>query len=307
MRKVRVIDSHTEGEPTRLIISGLPEPVGANIQERVASVKALFDSHYRPLLLEPRSYEAVVGAWLGPPTAPDCLHDLIFFNPAGVLGMCGHGTIGIGATLAQLGQIKPGSYRFNTPAGIVSAKVVDEATVEVENVPSYRIAHGIDVKVPGYGSFVGDVAYGGNHFLLLKESPIEVIADNMEALLSFTKTAMAAIREQGHPDVNHVELYGKPTRPDADSKNFVLCPGGEYDRSPCGTGTSAKLACLAADGKLAPGQQWVQESIIGTAFLAWYREDGDRIRPTIQGSAYVTGETDLHFRDEDPLFRGIQK
>jgi 4-hydroxyproline epimerase len=307
MRKVTVIDSHTEGEPTRLVVGGLPEPEGASIADRVRSVKAAFDDLYRPLLLEPRAYEAIVGAWIGPPTAADCVHDLIFFNPAGVLGMCGHGSIGLGATLAQTGELQPGEYKFNTPVGIVSIKIVDQATVQVENVASYRIAHEVSVDVDGYGEVVGDVAYGGNHFFLVKETPIPVISSRMEELMQFTKATMAAARSQGYADVNHVEVFGPPTRADANSKNYVLCPGGEYDRSPCGTGTSAKLSCLAADGKLAPGEVWTQESIIGTAFRAWYREVEGGIRPTIEGRAYVTGENTLVFDPADPLVKGIRR
>jgi 4-hydroxyproline epimerase len=306
MRKVRVIDSHTEGEPTRLIVEGMPEPEGATIAERVKEVKATFNERYRPLLLEPRAYEAIVGAWIGPPTANDCIYDLIFFNPAGVLGMCGHGSIGIGATLVQTGQLQPGEYRFNTPVGIVTVNIVDQATVQVENVPSYRIAHDVGVMVEGFGEVMGDVAYGGNDFFLVKESPFPVLPSHMDDLMRFTKATMAASCAQGY-QVNHVEVFGPPSRPDANSKNFVLCPGGEYDRSPCGTGTSAKLSCLAADGKLAPGEVWTQESIIGTAFRTWYREVEGGIRPTIEGRAYVTGDNTLIFGDDDPLALGISK
>lgn len=305
MRTVRVIDSHTEGEPTRLIVDGIPEPAGKTIQERVDAIKQNFEAIYRPLLLEPRAYEAMVGAWLGTSTVEDCIGDVVYFNPAGVLGMCGHGTIGVAATLAQLGKLTTGVYQFNTPVGVVGVKVIDSATVQIENVLSYRIANNIRVDVEGYGPVVGDVAYGGNHFFLVKDSPIPVRSDRMEELGAFTKGVMAAARAQGYPNVNHVEVFGAPEREDADSKNYVLCPGGEYDRSPCGTGTSAKLACLAADGKLAPGEVWTQESIIGTSFRAWYRQDGDRIRPTIEGRAYITAESDLKFDDDDPLVEGI--
>lgn len=305
MHKVRVIDSHTEGEPTRLIVDGLPEPVGKTIQERVEAMRGVFESLYRPILLEPRAYEAIVGAWMGAPTELDCLADVVYFNPAGILGMCGHGTIGVAATLAQMGKLSPGDYKLNTPAGIVDVRVVDRATVQVENVPSHRIAKDAQVTVGDYGSVVGDVAYGGNHFFLVKDCHIPIRRENLDQLSAFTRAVMTAANSQGFPEVNHVEVFGPPEREDADSKNFVLCPGGEYDRSPCGTGTSAKLACLAADGKLAPGEVWTQESIIGTAFRAWYRQVGDRIRPTIEGRSYITGENVLVFDDDDPLVEGI--
>lgn len=306
MREIQVIDSHTEGEPTRLVVSGVPEPAGKIIGERVEAFQQLFDVHFRPLLLEPRAYEAVVGAWIGSPTEQGCLHDLIFFNPTGALGMCGHGTIGLIATLASQG-LAPGNYKLNTPVGVVEATLVDAHTVQVRNVPAYRIAKGIPVQVPGYGEVLGDVAWGGNTFFLVKNSPIPVLSENIELLIAFTKAVMRAVNVQGYPAVNHVEVFGPPTRDDADSKNFVLCPGGEYDRSPCGTGTSAKLACLAADGKLLPGEALVQESIIGTAFRAWYEPLGDQTVPIIEGRAYVTGHTTLIFEDDDPLLKGIRK
>lgn len=306
MRTVHVIDSHTEGEPTRVVMSGTPEPVGKNISERKAAFDQLFADHFRPLVLEPRSYEAVVGAWIGEPTEPDCIKDLIFFNPMGALGMCGHGTIGLMATLGFQGT-PPGTYKFNTPVGIVEATLLDANTVQVQNVPSYRIAKAIPVQVEGYGQVVGDVAWGGNTFFLLKETPIPVLVENLDALTTFTKAVMKAVQAQGYPAVNHIEVFGLPTKEGADSKNYVLCPGGEYDRSPCGTGTSAKMACLAADGKLLPGEVLVQESIIGTCYRGWYQPEGDRIIPTIEGRAYVTGEAKLIFDENDPMVGGILK
>lgn len=306
MREVYVIDSHTEGEPTRVVMTGVPEPKGTTIAERLESFGSLFEEHFRPLLLEPRTYEATVGAWIGNPTDPDCLKDLIFFNPAGPIGMCGHGTIGLMATLAQSGMDQ-GTHRLNTPVGVVQANLMGNHTVQVQNVPSFRIAHNIPIQVEGYGEVTGDVAYGGNHFFLVKQCPITIEVSNLSALTSFTKAVMNAAHNQGYPDINHVEVFGPPTRTDCDSKNFVLCPSGEYDRSPCGTGTSAKLACLAADGKLLPGEIWTQESIIGTSFRAWYESSGEKIVPTIEGRAYVTGMNSLYFDDDDPLVQGILK
>ena len=306
MNTIQVIDSHTEGEPTRAVIAGGPNLEGATIAHRKAAFDHLFKSHYQALVLEPRAYEAVVGVWIGEPSEPNCLKDIIFFNPTGALGMCGHGTIGVMATLAHQG-LGPGIYRLNTPVGIVEATLMDNHTVQVQNVPSYRIAKNVAVQAKGYGEVVGDVAWGGNTFFLVKDSPIPVVLDNLEALSTFTKSVMAAVRDQGYPDVNHVEVFGPPTRSDADSKNFVLCPGGEYDRSPCGTGTSAKMACLAADGKMEPGEVLVQESIIGTIYRCWYEPSGDQIIPTIEGRAFVTGETTLIFQDGDPMVRGISK
>ncbi len=306
MKAVHVIDSHTEGEPTRVVLSGTPDLAGADVGERKVAFDRLFEDHFRPLLLEPRAYEAVVGAWIGEPTEPGCLKDLLFFNPAGALGMCGHGTIGLMATLAYQG-LEAGIYRLNTPVGVVEATLLDAHTVQVKNVPSYRIAKAIPIQVEGYGQIVGDVAWGGNTFFLVKDSPIPVVVENLDALTAFTKAVMKAVCEQGYPAVNHVEVFGPAARPDADSKNYVLCPGGEYDRSPCGTGTSAKMACLAADGKLLPGEVLVQESIIGTVYRGWYEPRGDQIIPTIEGRAFVTGETKLIFDENDPMAGGIRK
>lgn len=306
MKTIQVIDSHTEGEPTRVVISGGPDLAGNTIADRKATFDRLFEEHFRALVLEPRAYEAVVGVWIGEPSESECLKDIIFFNPTGALGMCGHGTIGLMATLAHRG-LAPGTYRLNTPVGVVEATLLDRHTVQVQNVPSYRIAKAIPVQVEGYGQIVGDVAWGGNTFFLVKDSPVPVAVENLDALTAFTKAVMQAVREQGYPSVNHVEVFGPPARPDADSKNYVLCPGGEYDRSPCGTGTSAKMACLAADGKLLPGEVLVQESIIGTSYRGWYEPRGDQIVPTIEGRAYVTGETKLIFEDRDPMAGGILK
>ena len=306
MRKVRCLDSHTEGEPTRVVTDAELDCAGSSIRERLESFNDDFDQVFRPLLLEPRSYEAVVGAWIGQPTEPGCLRDLIFFNPVGALGMCGHGTIGLMATLAFEG-LPPGDYRLNTPVGVVGAKLLNRHTTQVQNVPSFRMAKDVALDVAGYGSVVGDVAWGGNTFFLVKDSPISVAMDNLEALGAFTKATLRASQQQGFPDVNHVEVFGPPTHPDAQSKNYVLCPGGEYDRSPCGTGTSAKLACLAEDGKLAPGEVLVQESIIGTTYRAWYHRDGKHILPTIEGTAFVTGENTLIFDESDPMAGGIRK
>jgi 4-hydroxyproline epimerase len=306
MREVHVLDSHTEGEPTRLVTGKSIALQGNSIQARVESFNAQFEKEFLPLLLEPRSFEAVVGAWLGNPTNPDCKHDLIFFNPVGALGMCGHGTIGVMATLANLG-LEPGLYRLNTPVGVVEANLLDKHTVQVQNVPSYRIAKDVVIEVEGFGQVMGDVAWGGNTFFLIKDSGLDLSTSHLEVLGLFTKAVLKAANEQWYPSVNHVEVFGAPSLPGANSKNYVLCPGGEYDRSPCGTGTSAKLACLAADGKLEEGQVWIQESIIGTSYRAWYRRNGDQIIPTIEGRAFVTGRNTLIFEDEDPMAGGIRK
>ena len=283
----------------------LPLP-GANIATRLEEFNRQFEMQFLPLLLEPRAFEAVVGAWVGSPTAPDCLHDIIFFNPTGALGMCGHGTIGILATLAFEG-LPPGEHQLNSPVGIVNARLLDGHRVQLRNVVSYRMAKGVSVEVGEFGLVTGDVAWGGNTFFLVENSPIPVQIENLNELEDFTKAAMAAVRQAGYPDVNHVEVFGPANMEGAYAKNYVLCPGGEYDRSPCGTGTSAKLACLAADDKLAPEIPIIIESIIGTSYRGWYSKHPDGVIPTIEGTAYVTAKSTLIFEDDDPMRVGIRK
>jgi proline racemase len=306
MREIPCIDSHTEGEPTRMVREqALPLP-GGDIAARLVEFNRQFDTNFLPLLLEPRAFEAVVGAWIGSPTAPNCLHDIIFFNPTGALGMCGHGTIGVLATLA-FESLPPGEYQLNSPVGIVKTKLLDNHRVQLQNVVSHRIAKGVSVDVGPFGRVTGDVAWGGNTFFLVENSPIAVEIENLKELEDFAKAAMVAVRQAGFPDVNHVEVFGPTTLPGAYAKNYVLCPGGEYDRSPCGTGTSAKLACLAADGKLAPETPVTIESIIGTSYRGWYSPHPDGIIPTIEGTAYVTAKSTLLFDVDDPMRVGIRK
>lgn len=303
--RVRVIDSHTEGEPTRVIALGEIELGPGPIASRVARMKQVFDQVFRPLVLEPRAGPAFVGVWFGTPSEPGCLHDVIFFNSAGPLGMCGHGTMGFMVTLRHMNMESQGRHRLNTIAGPVTAELIDDQRVRVENVPSYVIEERVMLNVMGYGEVQGQVAYGGNTFFLVERSPVPVWADNLEDLFKCSRGILQAVHRAGFGDVDHVELFGPPTVEGADSKSYVLCPDGTYDRSPCGTGTSAKLACLAAAGKLAPGAIWTQESILGTTFRASYERKGDKILPTIEGTAFVTGESHLIFSPSDPLREGI--
>jgi 4-hydroxyproline epimerase len=225
--------------------------------------------------------------------------------------MCGHGTIGLAATLAHLGRIKAGVHRIETPVGDVIVTLEDENHASIQNVPSFRAAKDVAVEVPSLRTYVGDVAWGGNWFFLVQEHGEELSLTNVDRLTDVTWRIRQALNARGisGPDgkeIDHIELFGPPTVPGADRRNFVLCPGKAYDRSPCGTGTSAKLACLAADGKLAPGQVWKQESIIGSVFEGSYRWDGDQVRPTIRGSAYVNAEATLILDPSDPFALGIR-
>ncbi len=310
--RVKVIDSHTGGEPTRVVIGGGPDLGGGSMAERLTRFREEFDSFRSAVVNEPRGNDAVVGALLCEPVDPANAAGVIYFNNVGYLGMCGHGTIGLMATLAWLGRVGPGTHRIETPVGVVEATLEDENVVSVANVPSYRHAAGVAVEVPGHGPVVGDIAWGGNWFFLVHSAGPALEMKNLEALTDFTWRIRQALTAQGitganGQEIDHVELFAPSLLDGVDSRNFVLCPGKAYDRSPCGTGTSAKLACLYADGKLREGQIWRQESIVGSVFEGSIRVAGDRIYPTIRGSAFVNAEADLILDPRDPFCYGIRQ
>jgi 4-hydroxyproline epimerase len=315
MKRIRIVDSHTAGEPTRVVIEGGPDLGGGSVARRLDRFKADFDHYRSGIVNEPRGSDVLVGALLCEPADATCTAGVIFFNNVGYIGMCGHGTMGLVVTLAHLGRIKPGPQRIETPVGVVTAELYDRNRVTVNNVPSYRSADKVKLEVPGYGTVTGDVAWGGNWFFLVESPGLSVTAENTEALTDFAwrvRQALAAnaVRGDNGHEIDHVEVFGPASRPGLHSRNFVLCPGKAYDRSPCGTGTSAKLACLHADGKLKPGEVWRQESVIGTVFDAAFTID-DRHRgqvlPHITGTAHVTSEAVLIFDDEDTLRWGIKQ
>ncbi|HYV13106.1 MAG TPA: proline racemase family protein [Pyrinomonadaceae bacterium] len=310
MRRVTVIDSHTGGEPTRVIISGGPELGNDSLANRRERFKNDHDDFRRAIVNEPRGTDAVIGALLCAPVDQSCVTGIIFFDRAGYLGMCGHGTIGVVATLAHLNRIAPGVHRIETPVGIVVANLDENKTVEVANVPSYRLAANVAIEVPGVGPVRGDVAWGGNWFFLVNEHSQELELDNIDRLLDFTLRVREALARagitgsDGH-EIDHVELFGPSQLPGVNSKNFVLCPSKTYDRSPCGTGTSAKLACLFADGKLKEGDVWKQESIVGSVFEGSIKVVDNIVQPRIKGSAFITAEADLILDARDPFAMGI--
>ena len=307
MNSIRVIDSHTAGEPTRLVLGGFPDLGSGPIEARAVRFREHFDRYRSAIVNEPRGSDPLVGALLVPPSRADCQFGVIFFNNVGTLGMCGHGTIGVIASLAHLGQCPAGAVRIDTPVGPVQGLLHSDGRIEVENVTSYRRARQLTVTVPGLGEVTGDVAWGGNWFFLIAAHGLEISPDNVEKLTDFAWRVRLALGAQGHGQVDHVELFS-PRSARAPSRNFVLCPGKAYDRSPCGTGTSAKLACLAADGELAEGEPWIQESLIGSRFAARYRwvdRARNEIAPTIIGSAYVTAESVLRLDPADPFCWGI--
>ena len=309
---VQVVDSHTEGEPTRVVVAGGPDLGSGPIPERLERFRTQFDGFRSGLVCEPRGSEVVVGALLMEPVEKDSAAAVIFFNDVGYLGMCGHGTIGLVTTLAHLGRIKPGEHRIETPVGIISATLDADGSVTVANVASYRHKAGVTVEVAGFGSFTGDVAWGGNWFFLVGEHAYNLTAENRVELVRVTtaiRDALAAnlvTGAHGEP-IDHVELFSASTDPCNSSRTFVLCPGASFDRSPCGTGTSAKMACLYVDGKLAPGEVWRQEGILGTVFEGTIEAFGSGpVLPKIKGRAWITGETTLIFDATDPFAEGIR-
>ncbi len=309
MKRIQIIDSHTGGEPTRLVVGGFPDLGQGSMAERRTLLAGQHDAWRAATVLEPRGNDVIVGALLCAPQDSANTAGVIFFNNTGYLGMCGHGTIGLVASLAYMGRIQPGEHRIETPVGTVTTTLHTDGSVSVRNVPAYRLHQGLQVNVPGHGVVTGDVAWGGNWFFLVTEHAQRVESDNIDALTEYAWAIRQALQAQGVRGdnggiIDHVELFA----PDAhfDSRNFVLCPGRAYDRSPCGTGTSAKLACLAADGKLQPGQIWRQASIIGSHFEASYERVDSHTIPTLRGRAHMSAEATLLIQDDDPFGWGIR-
>ncbi|MCE6977334.1 4-hydroxyproline epimerase [Pseudomonas frederiksbergensis] len=309
MKRITVIDSHTGGEPTRLVTAGFPDLGTGSMAERRKLLAEHHDQWRAACVLEPRGSDVLVGALLCTPVDPSACAGVIFFNNTGYLGMCGHGTIGMVASLAHLGKISPGVHRIETPVGTVQATLHEDHSVSVRNVPAYRYRKALVLQVPDVGQVVGDIAWGGNWFFLIAEHGLRVAGDNLEALTAYTYAVQQALEAQGIRGedgglIDHIELFSDDDH--ADSRNFVLCPGKAYDRSPCGTGTSAKLACLAADDKLQPGQIWRQASVIGSEFEGSYEWQGERVVPTIRGRAFISAEASLIIEQDDPFAWGIR-
>ncbi|WP_299196598.1 proline racemase family protein [uncultured Erythrobacter sp.] len=308
---MRVIDSHTCGQPTRVIVTGGPDLGAGPLSERRELLAREHDELRRKSILEPKCSEAMVGALLCDSPNPECAAGVIFFNNTGYLGMCGHGTIGLAVTLAYLGKLGPGTHLIDTPSGVVRVGLDGPNNVSVENVPSYCFRQNVELQVEGLGTVSGSIAWGGNWFFLVDQSPCELSRANIPQLTDAAIRIKRALVEQAifgadGAEIDHIEFFGLGQSPDADSQNFVLCPGLAYDRSPCGTGTSAKIACLAERGQLAPGQEWVQESIMGSRFRGSYRlDDAGRVIPTIAGTAYVFADASLVDQAGDPFAQGF--
>jgi 4-hydroxyproline epimerase len=309
MQRISILDSHTGGEPTRLVLDGFPDLGKGSMAERKQILAEQFDDWRAATVLEPRGSDVLVGALLCEPVDPTASAGVIFFNNSGYLGMCGHGTIGLVVSLAYLGRIETGVHRIETPVGTVEATLHEDRSVSVQNVPSYRYRQAVTLKVPGIGSVTGDIAWGGNWFFLIADHGLAVDSGNLDALTDYTWAVRLALEEQGifGEDgglIDHIELFADDAV--ADSRNFVMCPGKAYDRSPCGTGTSAKLACLAADGKLEAGEIWRQASVIGSQFEGSYEWQGEQVIPTIRGRAHVSAEATLLLDADDPFAWGIR-
>jgi 4-hydroxyproline epimerase len=310
-RPVQVIDSHTAGEPTRVVIAGGPSLGDGDLQSQLEVFRSQHDNFRTAVLSEPRGSEVLVGALLCTPYDPTATAGVIFFNDVGYLGMCGHGSIGLIATLAHLGRLTPGTHRIETPVGTIAASLHADGAVSITNVPSYRYRSGVEVSIPEWGVMHGDIAWGGNWFFLVADHRLALQIDNRRALMTATTAVRHAldvggIRGQGGAMIDHVEFTGPAENSANSGRNFVLCPGAAFDRSPCGTGTSAKMACLYAEGKLAAGERWRQEGILGTVFEGSVGVAGDVLTPTIRGAAYITAESTLIFDDRDPFREGIR-
>lgn len=265
--------------------------------------------HLRSAIVnEPRGHAAIVGALLGEPVDKHAAAAVIFFNNVGYLGMCGHGTIGLIKTLEHMGRLSAGRHTIETPAGSIEAVLEPDGSVSITNVPSYRHVKNVSVDVPGYGPVTGDVAYGGNWFFLTEQHPFKIEPEHLPELADFSARVRAALHGNGisgagGAEIDHIEIFSPSAT--ADSRNFVLCPGIEYDRSPCGTGTSAKLACLYEDGKIVEGQIWRQESVIGSVFECKVLIENGKITPVIRGTAFVTAEIELILNAHDPFCYGL--
>jgi 4-hydroxyproline epimerase len=318
MVPTRVIDSHTGGEPTRVVVSGGPDLGGGDMAERRQRFCATHDAWRSAIVNEPRGSDVLVGALLCAPVDAGNTCGVVFFNNVGGIGMCGHGTIGLIATLSYLGRVQPGDHRIETPVGLVTATLHPDGAVTVANVPSYRHAAQVSVNVPGHGVVHGDVAWGGNWFFLCADHGLPLGVDRVGDLTAFASRVREALGKQGvtgaaGAEIDHIELVGPAGDPRNNARNFVLCPGGAYDRSPCGTGTSAKLACLAADGKLAPGEPWRQESVIGSVFTGRYTHPptaisnapANAVLPLIHGRAHVMLDATLVFDPDDAFAWGL--
>jgi 4-hydroxyproline epimerase len=287
IQRVQVVDSHTGGEPTRVVIGGGPDLGSGSAADQLQVLRTRYDTFRSAVVNEPRGSDVLVGALLTEPQDRSCAAGVIFFNNVSYLGMCGHGTIGLTVTLAHLGRIEPGEHRIETPVGVVTATLHETGEVSVQNVPSYRHAHNVSVTLEGYGEVTGDIAWGGNWFFLVNTHGQDLSLSNVEQLTEFTWRIRRALERKGITgrnggEIDHIELFSPSNK------------------------TSAKLACLHADGKLKEGEVWRQESIVGSVFEGRIQVQNGELIPTIRGSAYVNAEATLLLDPADPFCQGIR-
>ncbi|MDZ4852258.1 MAG: proline racemase family protein [Pirellulaceae bacterium] len=309
MKQIKVVDSHTGGEPTRVVIEGGPDLGAGSVADQLSVFRKCHDDFRRAVVNEPRGSDVLVGALLVTPSDSSCAFGVIFFDNVQCIGMCGHGTIGLVATLQYLGRMDYGEYRIETSVGVVTVELHVDGTVSVTNVAAHRKVKAAAIEITGYGMIVGDVAWGGNWFFLVEQHSHDLLLENVEELTQFAWKIRQSVNAQGFPEVDHIVLLQQVDSNKSLSKNFVLCPGKAYDRSPCGTGTSARLSCLAADGRLAENQSMIQESIVGSKFVGrfrWLDRNAGTILPTITGQAFVTGHAILILDERDPFCYGIR-
>lgn len=323
------VDGHTCGNPVRLVAGGAPPLKGATMVEKRAHFLAEYDWIRTGLCFEPRGHDMMSGAILYPPTRPDCDIAFLFIETSGCLPMCGHGAIGTVTMALERGLVtpqEPGVLRIDTPAGLVEARFVENGpyvdSVRITNVPSYLHARQITAEVEGLGEIVADVAYGGNFYAIVEPQKHFPGLEHVQPsdILRWSPKVRAAFRERYdfvHPEnpairgLSHVMWTGAPTKPEAHARNAVFYGDKAIDRSPCGTGTSARMAQWAALGRLKPGDDFVHESIIGTLFRGRVERTAtlgthDAIVPSIEGWARMTGLNTIFIDDRDPLAHGFQ-
>lgn len=327
---IQAVDSHTAAEPTRVITGGLPMIRGATMADKRDELKRLHDPIRRSLVLEPRGHDAIILAYLLPPTHDDADLGVVFANDAGYLGMCGHGAIGLATTAVAMGlvaAVEPVTeITLDTPVGLIKCRVAVEGgrpkSVTITNVPSFLYRQRVVVDVHGFGKVAADIAYGGNWFAFVEADQLGLMVE--KAHLPVLMQAAIAIREalvrdgvRGvHPDsgeeevIDHVKLFVPLDGEHHGARALTLCPGTAYDRSPCGTGTSAKLAVLHAKGELKTGEQFDSESVLGTRFAARVVAEttvGEfpAIVPEITGSAWITSFATFVIDPDDPCRHGI--
>lgn len=328
-KSIHAIDSHTMGQPTRIVVSGIPNIKGKTMYEKKAYLENNMDYIRTAIMHEPRGHRNMFGSIITQPINEKADFGIIFMDGGGYLNMCGHGSIGAATVAVETGMVPIEEPYTNivleAPAGLINAKVLVEngraKEVSIVNVPSFLYKEDLEIKIPEIGRLVVDISFGGSFFALVKAADLatDIDPENFSRLIKYGMEIKEAINNTlkiEHPTLPHiktvdlVEIYGPPKNPQATLQNVVVFGDGQIDRSPCGTGTSAKIASLYAKGKLALGQSFISESITGTMFTGRALEEtrvGEfkAVVPEIVGSAYITGFNHFVFDEKDPLKYGF--